>query len=103
MILLRIAGSRVSSVRFKGFWSRGMTGTKVPLKIIPTYRTNSSGKTDSVLPANAPASPKPELLDQFREALRSHHHSGRTEQTYMIYTHVLNRGPTGVRSPVDTL
>jgi site-specific recombinase XerD len=24
-------------------------------------------------------------------------------KTTMIYTHVLNRGPTGVRSPVDTL
>jgi site-specific recombinase XerD len=24
-------------------------------------------------------------------------------KTTMIYTHVLNRGPTGVRSPVDVL
>ncbi len=24
-------------------------------------------------------------------------------KTTMIYTHVLNRGPSGVRSPVDTL
>jgi len=30
------------------------------------------------------------LLDRLREAL-------------MIYTHVLNRGPSGVRSPVDEL
>ena len=80
-----------------------MTGTKVPLKIIPTQQTNSSGKTGGVSPADAPASPKPKLLDQLREALRSRHYSRRTEQTYMIYTHVLNRGPTGVRSPVDTL
>ncbi len=60
---------------------------------------------------------KPKLLDRLREALRSRHYSRRTEQTYchwlkrliffvkttMIYTHVLNRGPAGVRSPVDGL
>jgi hypothetical protein len=57
---------------------------------------------------------KPWLLYQFHEALRSRHYSRRTEQTYcpwvkrfikttMIYTHVLNRGPSGVRSPVDGL
>jgi hypothetical protein len=103
MILLRIAGSKVSSVRFKGFWGRGMTGTKVPLKIIPTQRTNSSGKMGDVPPADPPASPKPKLLDQLREALRSRHYSRRTEQTYLIYTHVLNRGPTDVRSPADKL
>jgi hypothetical protein len=80
-----------------------MTGTKVPLKIIPTHQTSSPGKTGGVLPADAPASPKPKLLDQLRESLRSRHYSRRTEQTYMIYTHVFNRGPTGVRSPVDTL
>jgi hypothetical protein len=44
MILLRIAGSKVSSVRFKGFWGRGMTGTKVPLKIIPTHQTPSASR-----------------------------------------------------------
>ncbi len=80
-----------------------MTGTKAPLKIIPTHRTTSSRKAGDVPPADPPASPKPKLLDQLREALRSRHYSRRTEQTYMIYTHVLNRGPTGVRSPVDTL
>jgi len=26
-----------------------------------------------------------------------------TSKTTMIYTHVLNRGPTGVRSPMDSL
>ena len=101
--LLRIAGSRVSSVRFKGFWGRGMTGTRAPLKIIPTHRTTSSRNAGGVPPADTPASSKPKLLDQLREALRSRHYSGRAEHAYMIYTHIINRGPTGVRSPVDAL
>jgi hypothetical protein len=78
-----------------------MTGTKVPLKIIPTHRTTSARKAGDVLPADPPAPHKPKLLDQLPEALCSRHYSRRTEQTYMIYTHVLNRWPTGVRSPVD--
>jgi hypothetical protein len=66
------------------------------------------------------SSAQPKLLDRFREALRSRHYSRRTEQTYclwvkrfiyfhkdvktqMIYTHVLNRGGKGVKSPVDEL
>jgi site-specific recombinase XerD len=34
------------------------------------------------LPTDTPVSPKPKLLDQLREALRSRHYSRRTEQTY---------------------
>jgi integrase len=104
-----------------------MTGTRAPLKIVSTHRDHTpSGKAGCATPVDSPARPKPKLLDQLREALRSRHYSRRTElihllesgynirtaqellwhndvRTTMIYTHVLNRGPTGVRSPVDTL
>ena len=81
-----------------------MTGTKASLKIVSTHRDNTpSGKAGCVTPADSPALHKPKLLDQPRDALRSRHYSRRTEQTYMIYAHFLNRGPTGVRSPVDGL
>ncbi|MEO1148312.1 MAG: phage integrase N-terminal SAM-like domain-containing protein [Cyanobacteria bacterium J06638_22] len=73
--------------------------------------------------------PKPKkLLEQVREVMRLRHYAYRTEETYvqwikryilfhhkrhpremgrdeiealMIYTHVLNRGGRGVRSPLD--
>jgi hypothetical protein len=78
-----------------------MTGTRAPLKIIPTHRTASARNAGDVLPADPPAPHKPKLPNQLREALRPRHYSRRTEHTYVIYTHVLNRGPTDVRSPVE--
>ncbi|MBU2056102.1 MAG: integron integrase [Proteobacteria bacterium] len=59
-----------------------MTGTRAPLKIVTTHRATPSGKAGCVLPADSPAPPKPKLLDQLRETLRSRHYSRRTEQTY---------------------
>ena len=58
-----------------------MTGTKAPLRIVPTHRTTSSGKTSGAPPTDTALPTKPKLFDQLREALRSRHYSRRTEQT----------------------
>ena len=83
-----------------------------------------AGPTPAPSRAGAAAPPGgPKLLARLREALRSRHYRQRTEQTCwhrvvrtaqelfrhkdvkttMIYTHVLNRAPSGVRSPADGL
>ena len=41
---------------------------------------------------------KPKLLEQVKQKIRLKHYSIRTT---MIYTHVLNKGGKGVRSPLD--
>ena len=40
----------------------------------------------------------PRLFDLAREAIRRRHYSYRTEE---IYTHVMNKGGRGVKSPLD--
>jgi hypothetical protein len=61
----------------------GMTGTKAPLRIVTPERVSSAPAcTGNSPPFRTPDSPKPKLLDQLREALRSRHYSRRTEQTY---------------------
>ena len=52
---------------------------------------------------------KPRLLDQVQSVIRVRHYSRRPEEAYtywirqfiLIYTHVLNKGGQGVRSPLD--
>jgi hypothetical protein len=52
------------------------------------------------LTASASSSAKPKLVDQVRKAIRTRRYSDRTEK---VYTHVLNRGGKGVRSPANGL
>jgi hypothetical protein len=113
-----------------------MTSSGAPQNTYSIHRIAAApGKTDRILPADAPVRLNPKLLDPLREALRSRHYSRRTELTYChwvkhfivtmlpeslknpyktvcggsrrftreTYAHLLNRGPTGVRSPVDLL
>ncbi len=59
--------------------------------------------------AGLPVSQPPRLLDRVRQAIRARHYSRQTGKAYVawtrryIYTHVLNQGPAGVRSPADGL
>lgn len=45
----------------------------------------------------------PRLIEQVRTVIRLKHYSLRDVRTTMIYTHVLNKGGKGVRSPFDLL
>ena len=51
---------------------------------------------------NSPHTRKPKLLDQVRHAIRTKHYTIRTEESY-VYTHVINKGGLGIRSPADSL
>lgn len=60
-----------------------MTASRTPQNTDSIHRIAAApGKTDRILPADATVRPKPKLLDQLREALRSRHYSRWTEQTY---------------------
>ena len=81
--MIGIAGSQVVFRTFqKVFWGRGMTGTRAPLKIVPPSSEITTARKAGNAPVDSTAHPKPKLLDQLREALRSRHYSRRTEQTY---------------------
>jgi hypothetical protein len=70
------------------YWGKGMTETRALLKIATVNQTiPPHGKAEGplVTDADALARPKPKLLDQLREALRSRHYSRRTEQTYCYW------------------
>ena len=77
----------------------------------PTPGGRAPAATLCVREAGPADAPKPRLLDRVRAAIRARHYSLRTEKAYvhwirrttMIYTHVLNRGPAGVRSPADRM
>jgi hypothetical protein len=102
--LIRCTVSQVFPNVSNRFWGKGMAGTKASLKIVSSHRDDTpSGKADCATPADSPAPPKLKPLDQLREAMRTYHYSRRTEQSCMIYTPVLNRGPTGVRGPLEVL
>ena len=48
-----------------------------------------------------PQQPK-KLLDQVRDAIRRKLMGHKAVKTTMVYTHVMNKGPLGVRSPLDS-
>ena len=63
---------------------------RTPLSPAPTVHT---------FPSSQRAQNKPKLLIRTVQELLDHS----DVKTTMIYTHVLNRGPSGVQSPMDAL
>jgi site-specific recombinase XerD len=76
-----------------------MTGTRAPLKIESTDRTTSSIFFHGVKHSYATHLQEAGFDIRTAQELLGHE----DVKTTMIYTHVLNRGQSGVRSPVDEL
>ena len=87
-----------------GSWGRGMSTSGAPQNTDSIHRIAAAhGKTDRILPADAPVRPKPKLLDQLREALRSRRDSRRTEQTYCHWVGhlIVTMLPESLRKPLQ--
>ena len=60
-----------------------MTGSTAPFKTdVPQRTFIPFGKPDRAVPVSVQPHPKPKLLDQLREAMKSRHYSHRTVETY---------------------
>jgi integron integrase len=62
-----------------------MPDSKVPLATADKHRTRPLSATVRAITSSPAIPPKPKLLDQMREALRSRHYSRRTEATYCTW------------------
>jgi site-specific recombinase XerD len=78
-----------------------MTATKAPLKIAIANRTIARFFHNVRHPSEMFATHLLEAGSDIRTVQELLGHDD--VKTTMIYTHVLNRGPSGVRSPVDDL
>ena len=81
-----------------------MTESGAPQNTDSIHRSAAApGKTDRILPADAPVRPKPKLLDQLIEALRSRHYSRRTERTYChwVKRFIVTMLPESLKRPLQ--